>query len=149
MISGFDLAWETSKLWTNRGGERASELLDAEAPDVEYVEQHASASAPVVTYHSNYFYTKHGSSAIPVSSQEEIERATKAGIKWVLVPEKVKSLLRMVKSWFIPNSESPVEQLKKFKQQHSWQLNSAANHELEEIIRGMEPRSPERTDPLI
>ncbi len=140
MVNGFDLAYETSNLWMARGGSRASELLEAEAPDVRYVESHATASAPLVTYHSNYFWDKHGASAIPVSNQEEIERAAKAGMKWVLVPETVKSLLRMVKSWFIPNAKSPVEQLRDFRQKYDWRMDSGMKQDLDDIIQSMDPK---------
>lgn len=140
MVNGFDLAYETSNLWTSRGGQKASELLEAEAPDVRYVESHATASAPLVTYHSTYFWDKHGTSAVPVSNQEEIERASKAGIKWVLVPETIKSLLRMVKTWLIPNMKSPVEQLRDFKNKYEWRMDSSMKQDLNEIIQNMEPR---------
>lgn len=141
MVNGFDLAYETSNLWTSRGGSRASELLEAEAADVRYVESHATASAPLVTYHSTYFWDKHGASAIPVSNQEEIERASKAGIKWVLVSETVKTLLRLVKSWFIPNTKSPVEQLRDFKNKYEWRMDSSMKQDLDEIIQGMGPKT--------
>jgi hypothetical protein len=48
MVDGFDLAWETSNLWTARGSNRAIDLLNDEAPDVRYVENHANTSSPLV-----------------------------------------------------------------------------------------------------
>lgn len=139
MVDGFDLAYETSRLWEGRGGDRAVELLNAEAPDVEYVESHAHSSSPIVSYHSSYFYSRHGD-AIPVSNQDEIERATSAGVKWVLVPEKVKSLLRLVRSWFIPSAKDPVEQLRDFRKKHQWRMSTEMKADLDEIIHSMDPQ---------
>ena len=56
MVDGFDLAWQTSKLWTGRGhSARLSELLEAEAPDVEYVENHVSEGSSFASSHWGYF----------------------------------------------------------------------------------------------
>jgi hypothetical protein len=141
MVDGFDLAWQTSQLWTNRGhSARLSELLEAEAPDVEYVESHVSQGSTFAGAHWSYFAARHGSDAIPVSNQEEIQRATAAGINWVLVPEKVKSMLRLVKSWFIPTTGPLVERLKRFRDLHRYYLTRAGQIELDEIIAQMEPQ---------
>lgn len=138
MVNGFDLAYETSKLWERQGSDHAMELVNAEAPDVQYLDSHVKAASPIVTYHSDYFYRTHGD-AIPVSNQEEIERASNARVKWVLVPEKVKTLLRLVRSWFIPTTKSPVEQLRDFRKKHEWNMNREMKHDLDEIIHSMSP----------
>jgi hypothetical protein len=138
MIDGFDLAYETSRLWTSRGhSARLSELLEAEAPDVEYVDAHVSEGSQFASAHYGYYLSRHGN-AVPVSNQEEIQRATAAGVKWVLVPEKVKSMLRLVKSWFIPTTKSPLERLKEFRDRYQYCLTNDGKHELIEIIQSME-----------
>lgn len=138
MIDGFDLAYETSRIWTNLGhSSRLSELLEAEAPDVEYVESHVSAQSQLASDHYHYYTTRHGS-AVPVSSQEEIQRASAAGVKWVLVPEKVKAMLRLVGRWFIPTTEPPIERLKNFRKQYRYHLPGGGLQELDEIIQSME-----------
>jgi len=135
MIRDFDLAYETSKLWTAQGhSARLSELLESEAPDVEYVDSHVSSAPSFAGDHYNYFVHRHGSHAVPVSNQEEIQRASAAGMKWVLVPEKVKALYRLVKSWVIPTTETVAERLQKFKQNYGWSLSRDAQQELDEII---------------
>lgn len=139
MVSGFDLAWKTSELWTDRGGKRAVELMNQEAPDVEYVESHASPTSRLALDQASYFSSSYGIHAVPVSSQEEIERATNAGIRWVLVPEKVKSVLRLLRSFFIPTQASPVEQLKAFRKNYEWHMDSRMKHDLNEIICNMDP----------
>ena len=137
IVKTFDLAWATSELWTQRGGPRAVELLNAEAPDVQYVESHAAPVSPIVTDHLGWFESKHGYQAVPVSTQEEIEQATTAGVKWVLVPGAVKGLLRMVKSWFVPTSKSPLEQLQAFRERYEYRMASDMKHDLEAIIDSM------------
>lgn len=142
MVEGFDLAWQTSKLWTDAGhSERLSELLEAEAPDVEYVESHVSEESTLARDHATYFVSRHGADAVPVSNQTEIQRATAAGIKWVLVPEKVQAMLRLVKSWFIPTTQSPAERLREFQARYQYSLPTAGRKALEEIIQSLEPRS--------
>lgn len=143
MICGFDLAFETSKLWSDRGSNRALALLEVEAPDVRYVESHASAASPIVMDQANYFTQRYGSHAVPVSSQAEIEKAAAAGVKWVLVPETVKSLIRMVKSWFLPSTKSPTDQLRDFRSKYEWRLTSEMKADLDEIINAMDPQ-PEK-----
>jgi hypothetical protein len=140
MVNGFDLAWETSNLWTARGSNRAVELLNEEAPDVQYVESHAQKHSPLVLHQADHFHAKHGYDAVPVSDQEEIEQATRAGIKWVLVPETVKSVLRLVKSWFIPTTESPAERLCKFRDKYRNRMNAEMKHDLDEIIQAFDSR---------
>jgi hypothetical protein len=138
MIDGFDLAYETSRLWTSRGhSARLSALLEVEAPDVEYVDAHVAEGSTFASAHYGYYLARHGN-AVPVSNQEEIQRATAAGVKWVLVPEKVKSMLRLVKSWFIPTTKSPLERLKDFRDRHQYYLTNDGKHELAEIIQSME-----------
>jgi|SRR5271157_3069447 len=138
MVDGFDLAWATSHLWTGIASSRAVELMNEEAPDVRYVESQASVTSALVVKQAEHFHQKHGYDAIPVSSQEEIEQATNAGMTWVLVPKAVKAVLRLVKSWFIPSMESPVERLKKFQKKNGWQLDREAQQELKEIIISMD-----------
>jgi hypothetical protein len=142
MVDGFDLAWQTSKLWTLSGHSALlSELLESEAPDVEYVESHVSEGSELAKKHWNYFMSRHGSQAIPVSSQHEIEQATAAGMTWVLVPEKVKAMLRLVKNYFIPNHDSTLDRLKTFQSRHAYYLTNDGRHELAEIIQSLEKRS--------
>jgi hypothetical protein len=143
MVSGFDLAWKTSNMWTDKGGKRAVELMKEEAPDVEYVESHAAPTSSISLSALGFFHQEHGYTSVPVSSQEEIEKATAAGIKWVLVPQAFKNVLRLVKSWFIPTTKSPVELLRDFKKKHQWRLTGEMQNDLDEIIFTIEPKSKE------
>lgn len=139
MVNGFDLAYETSRLWEGRSDEQAVELIEAEAPDVEYLESHVVKSSPAVLNLCASWSARHGLDAIPVSGQEEIEQATKAGVKWVLVSEKVKALLRHVKSWIVPTDViSVADRLRAFKNKYRSYIFSAMETELDEIIEQSE-----------
>ena len=141
MVSGFDLAWKTSQMHTERGGGLALRLMDQEAPDIEYVESHAAPASPIVTQRAEHFHSSYGYNAVPVSSQEEIEKASTAGVKWILVPAPVKNLLRLVKSWFIPTTKSPAELLREFKKNYQWHFNSEMKHDLDDIIQMLDPEA--------
>ena len=143
MVSGFDLAYKTSQMWTERGGARSAQLLKEEARDVAYVESHAAAASPISLSVLSSFHGFYGTQVVPVSSQEEIERATAAGVKWALVPEPVKNLLRLVKSWFIPTTKSPAELLRDFKKKYQWRMQNDMAHDLDEILNILEPKSQE------
>ena len=139
MVDGFDLAYETSKLWTARGGDQAVELVKDEAPDVRYVESHANASSPLTLSSWGYFSATHGKDAVPVSNQDEIQRASKAGIKWVLVPETLKNILRSIKHFFIPSAKDPLDMLRDFRKKYQYTLGTSGLHDLDEIINVMDP----------
>lgn len=142
MVSGFDLSVITSRLWTEReDSDGALELLDRKAPDVGYVTVHARAASPLVVKQAAAFVQKHGADAIPVTTQEEVERATRAGVRWVLVTDTVKTLIGKVKSWFIPSTKSPVERLQDFLKAHQYRLTDDMRAELGDIIKSMSPPS--------
>jgi hypothetical protein len=139
MVSGFDVSWETSRLWTYRGGRIATELLEAQAPDVAHVDSHVTRISPIASYALGAFRKLHGHFAVPVTTQEEIERATAAGVKWVLVSQKLKEVLRTVKSWFIPTGKSPLDQLKEFRSKWEYTMNADMKADFDAIVASMEP----------
>jgi hypothetical protein len=150
MVGDFDLSWETSRLWTRRGGSKCNELLEANAPDVAHVDSHAVISSPVVGSYVSHFSSRYGSNAYPVSTQAEIEKATRAGFKWVLVPQTVQNLLRKVKSYFIPDVDSPAVKLKNWRK--TWDANlrlylpQACVKDLDAIIEEMQPEVSEAVE---
>lgn len=137
MVDGFDLSYETSRLWTAAGGDRAVELMNAEAPDVLYVENHTTKTSSLALSTEGWFSSTYGYHAIPVSDQDEIQRATAAGIKWVLVPTAVKNVLRLVKSWFIPNEKSLIARLREFGDRYKYHLPADGRRALDEIIQSL------------
>lgn len=118
MILTFDLAMHTSRLWTERGGEESADLVADGAPDVNYIEYTSQMSSPVTVACLASFTKKHGN-AIPVSSQEEVQRAQAAGMKWALVPAALKGLLSRVINIFIPSTKTPKERLMALAEKYS------------------------------
>lgn len=140
MVSDFDLAFVTSRLWSHDTTGRALDLIDARKPDAAYVQSFASKTAPVVTLLSTKFTETHGD-AVPVSTQAEVERAQAAGMKWALVPQAVQNMLRLVRSWFVPSTKSPVERLKEWRQRNLYHtLVDDSLAELDDIIACMEAK---------
>lgn len=140
MVNGFDLSLVTSRIWADHDEDDAAvELLEQKAPDVEYVTSHVRNSSPIVTRSVAVFAAKHGD-AVPVSTQAEVERATRAGVRWVLVTDTVKAIIGKVRSWFIPSTKSPVERLQDFVTQHQYRLSSDMKAELLDIIKSMSPQ---------
>lgn len=138
MVDGFDLAFETSRLWQERSGDRAVELMNEKANDVLYIESHVHSYSDLALHTSGYFATKYGNSAIPVSDQEEIKQATSAGLKWVLVPESVKNIIRLVKHWILPSEKSPLDRLKDFRDKYDSYMQKNMLNELDEIIESLD-----------
>ena len=97
----------------------------------------------MVLRQSDLFTARHGHDAVPVSTQDEIEQATSAGMKWVLVKHPVKTLLRMVRSWFIPSTKSPVERLREFERRYQWNFTEEMKHDFKSILESMEPKREE------
>jgi hypothetical protein len=144
MIDGFDLAYETSRLHTACGDARTQQLIDENAPDVEYLVNQATKTSPAVSYYAGSYFSTYGRNTVPVSTQAEIQAATAAGMSWRLVTDHAKQLMRLVGSWFIPSSKSPAQRLREFRERYRYSLNSEMKQELEEIIEQMEPsRKPE------
>ena len=138
MVDGFDLSYETSRLWTMHGGQRSVELLEQEAPDVRYVDSHVTSTSALALHSLGWFVGTHGHQAVPVSSQDEIQRATAAGLKWVLVSDTIKNVLRCVKSWVIPSTPGPLQRLQEFRKRFEYHLPANARIELDKIIESME-----------
>lgn len=140
MVNGFDLSLVTSRLWAEReDSDRAVDLLEEEADDVRYVSSHTKPTTALTVKQNAAFVAKHGSDAVPVTSQAEVERAQAAGLKWVLVKQSVRHLLGLVRNFFIPSSKSPVDRLREFATTYQYNLPPAAKAELADIIKTLTP----------
>lgn len=134
-IAAFDLAWETSQLWAaHEDSDEKWRLLEAGAKDVEYLEQRSDRSfqdSMVATFRSRY------PGAVPVKNQEQIERATAAGVKWKLVPAALYNLVRSAAGFFIPAAGTPKQRLERFLKKYGPVLPEEARLELEDVIKNM------------
>lgn len=146
MIDGFDLAYETSRMHAARGGAASKKLIDASAADVEYIVNRATETSPAVSYYAQSYVSRYGRATVPVSTQAEIQAATDAGLTWHLVTDHAKQLLRLVHSWFVPSSKSPVVRLREFVATHQYSLSTSMRDELNAIIESMEPTA-QRQEP--
>jgi hypothetical protein len=71
MVSNFDVRYATSKLWTHRekvDPDSVYKMLETDAPDVQYVDCHASSTS-TITKSAYAFYTSKYGNAVPVATQ--------------------------------------------------------------------------------
>jgi len=143
MIDGFNLAYETSRIWTSIphddaefGDDVLLELINDKAKDVEYVNYHVPKSSAVETRLVSA-YTKSFGDAIPVSTQSEISQAMAAGKKFQLVPDGLKSILWRAVGFFIPSVGTPSQRLRAFINKHKGLLNDSQVAELNDILKSM------------
>jgi len=140
LMSTYELQSLTAELWASRkiATAEAVALVKSGKPDTAYLSAYAKASSPIVAAVVADFEEEHGVAAVPVTTQEEVQRAQAAGVKWVMVPHKVKEILKIVKSWFVPSVKTPVERLKDLLEAAKWQLTEEQKKELADIIDKME-----------
>lgn len=138
MVNEFDITLETSRLWL-ANKESAYSLLLRESPDIRYADSIYDQPAAVKQVYDT-FVEKHGRLTIPVSTQEEVQRAQAAGVKWTLIPKILLSLLKRVTTWFIPDSKPPIERLRLFYKTNLYSLSEEARVELLDIINKLDPQ---------
>lgn len=135
MVCGYDISTNTSRLWSQvADSDRAYELIEARAPDVEYVVHHARKESPATAAVQRQFTARHGN-AVPVSTQAEVQRATAAGLKWVLVPASMKAMLGKVMTLFIPSGDPPALRLENFVASYRWRMTDEMREEIDDILR--------------
>ncbi|PHR92006.1 MAG: hypothetical protein COA69_09580 [Robiginitomaculum sp.] len=129
MVKQLDLSWATSKLWANEEqDESAIGLMEEEAPDTQYISHLAYSHSPAVKHLDRTFPVD----VVPVSTQEEIQEAVAAGVKYRLVPRTIRELLGKIRSIRIPTGhKTPIQRLEKLKKQLSGELAE----ELADIIK--------------
>ncbi len=142
LVSSYDLQNLAAELWaartTQQSLSRVVELIKSGSNDTGFVHYHTEANSPVVKAVVADFETEHGVAAVAVSSQEEVQRAQAAGVKWVLVPQRIKDIMKLVKNFFIPSTKTPLDRLKDLLESAKWQLSEESKKELADIIRVME-----------
>lgn len=134
VVDRFNVKYATSRIWADRDDDRAAELVSSRAPDVEYVTSHVGTQSRIIAAIERTVPPD----VIPVTNQEEVEKAQAAGLKWQLVTEAAKSILRHVRKWFIPSAKSPLERLRDLRKKAQYALNHDLLAELDDIIKTME-----------
>lgn len=122
LVSDFDLKWLSSQMWAKRPGAETAILARNGAPDVTYVETFLSYSSDGVSLKDNalnLFVREHGINAVPVTTQNELERVPKE-FKAVIVQETYKSLIISSSSYTPPPIDEGPTLVEKFEQ---WFLN--------------------------
>ena len=136
MVPYYDLAFQTSLIWTgllDTRGDTVLDLMEKKAPDVEYVEYHAQRKSVAATSIYGSYSSRYGS-AIPVSNQDEINRAVAAGVKFQLVPAGLKNILWKLVGYVIPSKGTPKQKLEKFLDKYRSVLSVEQTADLKEII---------------
>lgn len=137
MVRSFDVKYATSRMWERENRVEVVDMVDKGVADVEYLTHHTRSNSPVVQLALKKFMGEAGEDTVPVSSQDEIERAQAAGIKWKLVPTALLTILKQAKTWFIPSSELPAVRLEKFIKKYRYHLPQEAIQELSDIAQAL------------
>lgn len=137
MAKDFDIKYAASKLHAHQEDSNPYDLLKDDAPDVAFLDSHIPSTSRSLTQIYGSYVEEHGD-AVPVCDQRDVESAVRAGIKWTLVPKKLLEVLRIVKKWIIPSTESPAQRLRRLMERYQWSLPEDARIELDSIIRTLE-----------
>jgi len=150
LVSSFDLQWLTSKAWlATKQADRIAELSRDGADDVRYIENTRSYGSDMRTTFTiaedtalKMFVNEYGENAVPVSSQDEIDKLP-AGYTGVVVNERYRNMI-VNSDKYIPveveEEPSPVDKLKSWVDEYniSDKLGSIAYNELQDIIDAIE-----------
>lgn len=130
MVSDFDLRYEASRLWKEQSATKQYELLESGYRYAEYID---SSDEDIL----NIFKTKYGEQTIPVSTQSEIREMTNLGMKFQLVPDKLRRVLRSIGKFVFRYKDPPLVRLQKFKEKYSHCLPAEGKEYLEGILKDL------------
>ena len=138
MVSDFDLRWMASKMWsTCKDTDKVLEMIVDGKADVAFLDS--------VSYTSSWrdlaaekFKSVYGPEAIPVTSQEELDKVP-TGYKGVVVSENYSSLVRGSSSFVMPapDDHSPVDDLQDWYDSIKHKLDSDEQEQFEAIMEGL------------
>ncbi|MNH23677.1 hypothetical protein D3C79_835840 [compost metagenome] len=136
--------WLASSIWSTaplnpENSKIIVDLINKGAVDVEYVsnqDQFYNRMATIKDEIATTFVKEHGHKAVPVTNQEESQRASDAGLKPVIVPESQKkaiesSTVTKVKLEPVKTTEELVGE---WLSRHKQSLSKKAIKELEHIV---------------
>lgn len=135
MVSDFDLRWMASKMWNKcKDTDKVLEMIAEGKADVAYLGS--------VSYTSNWrdlasakFKSEYGPEAIPVTSQEELDKVP-TGYKGVVVNENYNALIRGSSSFVMPRPDdhSPVDDLQDWYDSIRYRLDSYEQEQFKAIM---------------
>lgn len=141
MVTEFDISWQTSDMWLRVTEvdqdiwSRIRIMLNNAAPDVSYINQRAEYGmmgtklSIVADMAHQDFIASHGVDAIPVSSQEEIDKLPK-GARTVVVNNVAAAVIKKSNSFVPPEPEEGLPFCDAIKQ---WMENWSFRPESEEM----------------
>lgn len=135
MVSDFDLRWMASKMWNKcKDTDKVLEMIAEGKADVAYLGS--------VSYTSSWrdlaaekFKSVYGPEAIPVTSQEELDKVP-TGYKGVVVNENYNALIRGSSSFTMPTSDdhSPIDDLQDWYDSIKYKLDSYEQQQFKAIM---------------
>lgn len=138
MVSDFDLRWMASKMWsTCKDTDKVLKMVVEDKADVAFLD--------CVSYTSSWrdlaaanFKGVYGPEAIPVTSQEELDKVP-TGYKGIVVSENYSSLVKGSSSFIMPapDDHSPVEDLLAWYDSIKHKLNSDEQAQFEAIMEDL------------
>lgn len=94
LVSDFDLEWLASRMWAvSTDTAKVLSLLESNAADTRYLSSNISGSSTISTYAWERFIAKYGKNAVPVTTQQELERINKAKYRPVLVSPSLRNVI--------------------------------------------------------
>lgn len=138
MVSDFDLRWMASKMWsTCKDTDKVLEMIVDGKADVAFLDSVSYTSSWRDLAAAN-FKSVYGPEAIPVTSQEELDKVP-TGYKGVVVSESYSSLVRGSSSFVMPapDDHSPVDDLQDWYDSVKHKLDSDEQEQFEAIMEDL------------
>ena len=140
MVREFDLQWLTSAMWLKVEDKKlAAELIKDNVKDVQYLDSFYHEEASLADEVTTQFVEEHGSDAVPVVDQRDMELAKYQGhTNTVVVSRPMASLIRSSSCYTPPPppkpAETPEEQLKLFFVKYSQHMTYEMEKEFKKLI---------------
>lgn len=135
MVSDFDLRWMASKMWSGSNNiDKVLEMISEDKADVAFLRD-VSYSKKWHNLAADKFKSVYGPEAIPVTSQEELDKVP-TGYKGVVVNSNYSSLIRGSSSFVMPrpNDRSPLDDLQDWYDSIKHKLGSYEQEQFEAIM---------------
>lgn len=133
MVDSFNVKWETSRLLASHAtpGE-LYRAISRKSPEVDYL-AHAYMKVEKSKELLSLYEKENGENTVPVTNEEEILHAQKLGLKFKIVPEILKNILKSCKEFFSIKIKTPKELLLEFVEKYENTLTEDQKNELNVI----------------